>query len=494
MSLHETLKQARTLRGLAGNSPLETAALYRLLLAVLHSALRGPENAAAWNELWQAGTWDTDWLNAYLDEWRHRFDLFDPQRPFYQGEDECVKPKSIISLALDMASGNNATLFDHHTEETGAILFPPSAARVVVTAQTFGLAGLCDPKQKLTFTDAPWARGVIFLVEGDTLFETLALNLLRYDDGHPDGFPMMGNDRPAWESDDPYQSRAIPNGYLDYLTWQNRRILLLPEGDIAKPKISLITVAPGLRQDASLLDPFKNYRKDEKSGYLPTRYSEDKVLWRDSSALFGVQKHGENHPPINFAWMATLADKDFIEKRRTLRFMALGMANNQAKVEFFRQEHMPLPLAFLEDEELLGKLETALTLAAETRRSLWSAVSWMSVLIVSPNSDGKNWKDINRITKDQAGQLYQHWSVESDFWGALEIPFLRLLEGLPNDPETATNEWKATLKQTAWASLEKAVDQAGENVHALKAAVRARGFLGHGLKELFPEPEKEVTA
>jgi len=192
--------------------------------------------------------------------------------------------------------------------------------------------------------------------------------------------------------------------------------------------------------------------------------------------------------------MATLADNDFIEKRRTLRFMALGMANNQAKVEFFRQEHMPLTLAFLEDEELVGKLETALLLAGEIRKSLWSAVSWMSVLIVSPNSDGKNWKDINPITKDQAGQLYQHWSVESDFWGALEIPFLRLLEVLPNDPETATNEWKATLKQTAWKSLEKAADQAGENVHALKAAVRARSYLGHDLKDLFPEPEKEVSA
>jgi CRISPR system Cascade subunit CasA len=494
LSLREALKQAHILRGITGDSPLETAALYRLLLAIVHSAFRGPESAADWNELWQAGAWDTPWLNAYLDKWQHRFDLFDPERPFYQGKDDRVRAKSIINVVMDMASGANATLFDHHTETIGAMLTCPQAARLVVAVQTFGLAGLCDPQQKLVFTDAPWARGIIFLVESDTLFQTLALNLLRYDDDHPLGFAATGNDCPAWESENPLEEREYPKGYLDYLTWQNRRILLIPEGDETQPGISVVSIAPGLRLNATLLDPFKNYRKDEQLGYLSTRFSEERALWRDSSALFNVKEQSEKHPPANFAWIARLADLGYIEVQRTLRFMALGMANNQAKVEFFRQEHMPLPLAFLEDSQLVGQLDSALLKAEETRGKLWSAVSWMSVLIVSPNSDGKSWKDINRITKEQAAQLYNHWSVEREYWGALELPFLRLLEGLPADPGTAMNEWEDTLKQTAWLVLEKAADQAGDSVHALKAAVRARGVLGHGLKELFPEPEKEVSA
>jgi CRISPR system Cascade subunit CasA len=492
LSLRETLKQAHTLRGIAGDSPLETAAIYRLLLAVLHSALRGPESAAAWNELWQAGKWDTPWLNAYLDKWQHRFDLFDPQRPFYQANDERVRSKSIISLAIDMASGNNAALFDHHTEDVGADVLPAKAARILIVAQTFGLAGLTGIEQK--FTDAPWGRGIIFMVEGDTLFQTLALNCLRYGGDYPVDVPIIGEDLPAWESDDPYKPREVPNGYLDYLTWQARRILLKPEGNVSQARVSQVTIAPALRLEASRLDPFKNYRKDEKSGYLSSRFYEDRVLWRDSSALFNVKVSDNHHPPANFAWVALLADKGYIETHRTLRYIALGMANDQAKVEFFRQEHMPLPLAFLENSDLVGKLEAALLLATETRKSIWSAASWMSVLIVAPNADGKNWKDINQNTKVQGAHLYNHWSVERDFWGTLEVPFFHLLEGLPDDPEIAMKTWKDTLKHTAWEALDKAANQAGNTIHALKAAVRARGKLGYGLKELFPEPEKEVIA
>ena len=111
LSLRETLVQAHNLRSIAGDSPLETAALYRLLLAVLHSALRGPENAAAWNELWQAGKWDAPWLHDYLGTWKHRFDLFDPERPFYQARDERVKPKTALYLTHGMRTANE--LFEH---------------------------------------------------------------------------------------------------------------------------------------------------------------------------------------------------------------------------------------------------------------------------------------------------------------------------------------------------------------------------------------------
>jgi len=495
LSLRETLVQAHNLRSIAGDSPLETAALYRLLLAVLHSALRGPENAAAWNELWQAGKWEAPWLHDYLGTWKHRFDLFDPERPFYQARDDRVEAKSIISLVMDMVSGNNATLFDHHLEETGVLLFPPKAARVVVTAQTFGLAGFCNPKQKLTFTDAPWTRGIIFFVESDNLFETLALNMLRYDDKYPQDIPLTNDDdAPAWEMADPYSpQREIPQGYLDYLTWQNRRILIIPNGEMKQPSVANITVTPGLRLDASLLDPFKHFRKDDLRGMLPLRFSEDRVLWRDSSVLFHIHNPEHARPPSNFEWVANLADKNHIKQHQTLRLMALGMANDQAKIEFFHQEHMPLPLDYLENDKLVGMLTTALDCAEETRKSLWSAASWMAVLIVAPNSDGKNWKNINRVTKDQASQLYYHWAVERFYWSALELPFFTLLESLPDDSESALNVWETKVRRTAWNAMEKAAELAGENIPALKAAVRARSILGGSLKGLFPELEKEVS-
>lgn len=492
LSLKETLKQSHKLQGIAADLPLETAAIYRLLIAILHSALRGPANASDWNSLWKIGSWDCPLLHTYLGVWHDRFDLFDDQQPFFQMKDDRVKPKSIISLALEMASGNNAVLFDHHTEEVPVHLTPAKAARVLISAQYFGLAGLSGLEQK--FTDSPWSRGAIILVQDETLFHTLALNLIRYDDSHPQGIGKTEDDLPAWESEDPYIDRVIPNGYLDYLTWQNRKIQLLPEGNLSAPMVSQIKVAPALRLDSGILDPFKNYRKDEKYGFLFTRFTEERALWRDSSALFNVKSQGENRAPLNFSWVATLADRGYINKRQTLRFMALGMANKQAKIEFFRHEQLPLPLAYLEDTELLGRLENAITLATEVREKLWIAVNCMATLVVSPTSDGKKRNEINKITRDQAGQLYNYWSTDRLFWGTLEVPFFTLLAEIPDYSDVALVNWKGVLRLTAWRALEQAINQAGQTAHALKAAVRARSCLGHSLKELLTESIKENVA
>jgi CRISPR system Cascade subunit CasA len=490
LSLRDALNHAPEFCGIAGDSALETAAIYRLLLSVIHSALRGPRGSREWNDLWRAGTWDAPWLNDYLSHWIHRFDLFDPARPFFQADDVRVKPKSLISLAMDAASGNNAALFDHHTELTGMEVPASKAARILIVAQLFGLCGLSGLEQK--FTDAPWGRGIIFLVEGENCFQTLALNCLRYGGDYPSDVPTTGEDLPAWEADDPYLAREIPFGYLDYLTWQNRRIRLIPEGDPSSPMVSQVTIAPGLRLAASQLDPFKNYRKDDHFGFLATRFLEDRVLWRDSSALMKIKDHGGNHPPANFEWVAIQSDHDHIELHRTLSYMALGMANDQAKVEFFREEHMPLPLVFLESSELVGRLETALSLVEEARKGLRSAVMWMAALLIAPNDSSKKWNEINRITKEQAAQLYNYWTVEHGFWGTLEIPFSHLLTGLPIEPDSAMAAWKSILKDMSWKALERAADQAGNSVQSLKAAVRARSILGYQLKQLLNEAEKEV--
>ncbi|HFD40439.1 MAG TPA: type I-E CRISPR-associated protein Cse1/CasA, partial [Anaerolineae bacterium] len=226
LGLRDALVQAHELRELGSESPLATAALYRLLLAVLHRALQGPADADEWADLWNAGSWDVARLDAYLAQWRHRFDLFDPVRPFYQSPDERVRPKPVNRLLHEIASGNNPTLFDHHTHERGPELTPAQAARALIALQAFGLGGLSGLPQK--FTDAPCAGGIVFLVQGETLFETLALNLLPYPDDTI--LPYHPEDRPAWEMDDPFTpDRNDPYGSLDYLTWQNRRVLLLPQ-------------------------------------------------------------------------------------------------------------------------------------------------------------------------------------------------------------------------------------------------------------------------
>lgn len=482
LGLHAVFERAHQLQGVQGDTPLESGAIYRLLLAILHRVF-GPKSRIEWLNLKQAGRFEMQALNAYLECWRHRFDLFDEKRPFYQAADHRARPKSVISLMPEMASGNNAAWFDHHTEAEGAEIGAGKAARALLAAQAFGLAGLSGMEQK--FTDAPCTRGVLFLVEGDSLFETLLLNLLIYTEEQP--LPGSAEDRPCWEMEDPFQpARTIPRGYLDYLTWQNRRVLLLPnQDDEGKTVVREITVAPALRLDSSVLDPMKHYRRDEQRGELPLRFNEERALWRDSQALLQLNMPDRYRPPLSLHWVDELVDAGYLDPSRRYRLMALGMANNQAKVEFFREEHLPLPLKFLEDEVLVEQLGTALEWAEATSRSLRQGAERLALLVISPKSDGLNWQQIDRITRQEAQALANHWKVENQYWRELEPPFLRLVEDLAAGEKGALDKWRAAVEQAAWRALQAAQELAGQSASALKASVRAGGILANGLRQIF---------
>jgi len=478
LGLRNALAQAHELRELYGESPLVTAALHRLLLAVLHRVF-GPVNSNEWTALWEAGHWDTVRLDAYLHRWRHRFDLFDPERPFYQAPDERVKPKSVISLIHDVASGNNPTLFDHHTEAEGITLTPAQAARMLVAAQAFGLGGLSGLPQK--FTDAPCAGGIIFLVQGETLFETLALNLVRYADDAP--LPRWPDDRPTWEMDDPFTpERSLPRGYLDYLTWQNRRVLLLPEAVTDGVVVRQVTIAPALRLGSGVLDPMKHYRKDEKRGPLPLPFTEGKALWRDSAALFRLH-HEDCQPPRTFQWLAELVDEDRLSKSQTRRCLALGMSKKQAKINFYRSERMPLPLIYLTNDALVGALDTALDMARRTASQLWGATRRLATFVLVPGSDQESARKPD--PKDLA-HLTQQWAVERRYWSRLEIPFYETMEALPEETEGALERWRETLLRTAWRAFDQVTNDLGHDPRTLKAVVRARDQLAAGLAKALP--------
>lgn len=81
VKLRDALVQADALWDLSGESSIVDAATYRLLLAVLHRVF-GPPDVQAWRELWKKRRWDAATIDEYLSAWRHRFDLFDSERPF----------------------------------------------------------------------------------------------------------------------------------------------------------------------------------------------------------------------------------------------------------------------------------------------------------------------------------------------------------------------------------------------------------------------------
>ena len=465
LGLYDALAQAHTLRELRGETPLGGAALHRLLLVVLHRVF-GPESRKAWSQLWRKGCWDEDALQEYFDRWRHRFDLFDDEHPFFQAADERVKRKSVTSLMLHVASGNNPTLFDHHTDAEGLTLTPTQAAQALIVAQSFGLAGLSGLRQK--FTDGSCARGIVFLVQGNNLFETLALNLVRYKTDAP--MPRQPNDCPVWEMDDPFvPDRSIPHGYLDYLTWQNRRVLLLPEDTPDGPVVRQMTMAPALRLDDVVLNPMTHYRRDERRGPMPLAFREGRALWRDSAVLFQLNDEGQQ-PPQVFQWLSELIERGHLPESAIYRYLALGMSKKQAKVFFFRHERMPLSLTYLVDEALSEKLRDALQ-AAEgmgiaLRRAGWELAQW----VVSP-------ADRKGAHKDNTQLVFSQLNVERRYWSRLEIKFQSFIRDLPQGSQAALADWVKTLQQTARRAFTEAAEGVSGPIRGLKAVTLARGTL-----------------
>ncbi len=471
LGLRETLVRAHELREVSGESPLATAALYRLLLAVLHR-VHGPADEDAWLDLWQAGRWPSEPLDAYLARWALRFNLFG-ERPFLQRADGRVRPKSVASLLPEVASGNNPTLFDHHVEERQLVLSPPQAARALVGALSFGLAGLSGLEAK--FTDAPCARGALFFAEGDNLFETLCLNLVRY--------PWQGEagvDRPAWEADDPsLPARDHPLGWLDLLTWPNRNILLVPERLDGHLVVRQMTMAPNLALHADVLDPMKCYRVDEKRGHLVLRFTEWRALWRDASLLLGATQASRS--ALVVAWLRELALAGYLPRERRLRFMALGMANDQARVDFTRAERLPLPVAYLKDKALLDVIQECLALADGVSHQLWGATQTLARLLLAPQAD----LDEGRQPAPQdVAALTGQWAVERHYWSRLELPFREMLLALPDDPAAARRQWRDTLRGCAWEASDALCRSLEQDLRRMKAVVRARDQLALGLNKI----------
>lgn len=95
VSLPDALLHAQEYADLAGELPTQDAAMLRLLLAVLHTVfsrvdaegnpapLETTDDALIrWRELWELGHFPEKPIREYLEEWRERFWLFHPERPF----------------------------------------------------------------------------------------------------------------------------------------------------------------------------------------------------------------------------------------------------------------------------------------------------------------------------------------------------------------------------------------------------------------------------
>jgi CRISPR system Cascade subunit CasA len=478
-SLLETLTSAHEITTIEGSTPQETAALLRLLLAILHRVYPTAREEQ-WGEAWDAGRFDRQRLEAYFGKWHERFDLFHLERPFYQSTADLVEPKPLLTLRPGMRS---AGLYFHDAERGELRYRPAQAARMLVNAHAFGTPGIVHPQKGLFFSNAPWLAGLVIFLEGESLFHTLMLNLLQYAPNHPHAnLCQTPEDAPAWEMEEAFQpERSYPFGYLDYLTWQNRRVHLLPVEEEGEIWVREVIETPGLKLAGEVPDPMKHYREDEKVGRKLVWFNPAKALWRHSASLLAI-KSKAYHPPKCIDWAAQLADYFDLPPSLLLRMMAVGVqVESKSKVVMHRLERFPVPVAFLEQEGLAGHLDTALAEAGKVRGQVYYAVITLAKTMQAMNHDLPEGR---KPDEKDPGALAEHWGWEGRYWPALELPFYNLMEELPARGEDALDAWRETLTRTAWQTLEDVIRMAGDGTAALKAAVKARAILGGGLNKL----------
>ena len=321
LGLRNMLANAPNLREITCDTPIQSTAILPLALAILHRVF-GPRNFDTWQALWRARAFDMAAIDEYLERWRERFDLFHVERPFMQMPDSRVEPKSMIHLIHPM--GNTGTLFSHVSDGSGLALSPAEAVRALLAARCFRTAGL-GPSingRRVSFSDNIFARGVIFWARGNTLFETLLLNWCNI---------LMIREcriqvamRRPWEMDNPFERRESPYGYLDYLTWSNNRVQLIPTETADGVVVREAVVVPAIKLGPHVKSPQRRYVQKEKKDEISFSFlyfNADKALWRDYVSLL-KREAGKVFPPAVVEWLSELKRYGYLEDDYPVQLMA----------------------------------------------------------------------------------------------------------------------------------------------------------------------------
>jgi CRISPR system Cascade subunit CasA len=471
------------------DSPLVTVALHRLLLAILHRNF-GPRTMGLWRDLWQARKWNMRTLEKYFERHADLFYAFDAKHPFSQVPPMAgVEAHSVVKLIRECASGNNATLFDHHLNDISEGISPAVAMQHLLAFQLYaGAGGVSKP---FNFTDAPLARGRLLMVIGENLFETLCLNLVRYTNERPIPWDDL-DDPPRWErtnSTSPTKEGTAPQGYLDYLTFQVRRVHLVPPDESGL--VRRCQIQQGFKFNAAARpDPFLSYQRSEERGYVPVLFHLERSTWRDSGTLFTPSSEERTRPAVfdHLVQVDLLRDRGEIRANPAYRYSALGalLIKKQPIIIFWRHERLPLPLAYLNDGDLRATLDNALAHAERVGRALDCAIDVFSkwVFVPEPKDDPKERQKEYAGKKNPITGLKKVLAPGRRYWPALDAAFsaFQVAQAEERAASGATRqipvgdafrEWVRGVRQAAEADFRAMVGGQGDTARVLRARVVA---------------------
>lgn len=475
MGIKDVLLTSRSIAVIEDASPLIVAGLHRVLLAVLYRALAGPASLDEAHDLLESG-FPADRIESYLTKWHHRFWLFHDQYPFWQVPDFTPKSwKAWTALAAEHNGEESKVLFDHTNIGAAGAISSDSAARWLISAQTFSVGA---GNSEFVYTKgAPSATGVMVIPQGRCLEETLIFLLV------PQKREVTPIDIPVWERDPLLEAmlknglkRAV-SGLADRYTWVTRSIILKRE---ALGDVCFVGFASGVEFDSNdQMDPMLGYRTSDKLGIVPVQFREY-GLWRDFDSLL---------PDASEVCPAVIEHAISLTRLRPARFpksvLALGQLTKKAKVEFWRYQLFGLPRSLLSNRHIRGEIKSLLALSEDCSKSLLKSCRDFAQHILS--------KGDRKPDADDVSGFVRRMPCISLYWSEMERAFHELLfiYDANADPDVLRDIWVSHARDALLLAWRFHVDSMQScDAWAIRAIAMAEKFVLVKIKELNDELNK----
>ncbi|HEU5128258.1 MAG TPA: type I-E CRISPR-associated protein Cse1/CasA [Glycomyces sp.] len=465
LSLTELFGDATEYARLVGDLPTQALPILRLALAIMHQALDGPADEAAWAALWEAERLPAESISSYLDGYRPRFDLLHSTTPFYQVADLTTKKTEagLSAFIADVPTGN-PKYTTRAAEGLRRIGFG-EAARWLVHCQAFDLSGIKgaadgDPRAKggKSYPIGPGALGRLGAVypEGDNVAQTLLLNLIPDAFLSRSGADIVAEDVPVWERDPhgpaPEERRpeSVPKGLRDLYTWQSRRLRLVFDDE----GVTGALICQGDRlelRDQFAVEPMTAWRRSENQErqlkskqpvYLPRRHDPARNVWRGLAAalpaLTGGPANGDKAiAPLVTRWIGEAYSSGLLERGRRVGYHVSGAAygTQEAVITDLIDDRLTVAAAVFDTGH--RELATAVAAAADDAEQAVKALAGFA-------------RDLARAAGGHDNVDGAGATAAESAYAALDTAYRAWLAGLDPDTDTdrARTGWQRTVRDT----------------------------------------------
>lgn len=495
-------ERSKEIVDLACELPTQNAAVLRMLLAMCYRVVPLPDSAASVH-LWKTGL-PVGEIIAYSERWRDRFFLFGGDHPFLQAPTLHTAKNEVSGLEKIIADVPNGSQF--FTTRNGAALETITAAEAalwLLHALAYDPSGLRtgavgdrqapNPNGTQSPIGPSWAGQVgMVILRGDTLDETLLLNLVPSDAGGLQG-PRAWQTPCVWEEPDAptaarrdYVTQPAPIAISRILTWPSRRIRLAGN----RSGVTGVVLAQGDKlgpQDMQRYEPMGLWRysdpqskKFKRVTYMPRLYQPGRALWRSVPGMLptvGRVQAYDKSKVEEFLRSATLEHLSHLAE-------AHGADVSQVRIEAVGITYGPQNATI--DDIYHDEVTVSVSLLAAGHPELGRLVE-RSV---------ERTEDVARIIANLASNLARAAGASGDgagdgdrerarelFYGAVDGPYRSWLADLDgsSNVEAAEAKWYKTLRQVAADGARDMLEGASDA--AIVGRDSGRGFINAGIAE-----------